>query len=103
MHDGALKVKAAAAESYCIPDVCRANGVHGRSSLDCVISYFSTIFNDPWLKLQRRIRSELPKCLLIFPRAHHANYFLPWTKLYLSTKVMQTIVHNISWFTCCGF
>ena len=54
-------------------------------------------------KLQRRIRSELPKCLLIFPRAHHANYFLLWTKLYLSTKVMQTIVHNISWFTCCGF
>ena len=32
-HDGALKAAAAESYCFCIPDVCRANGVLGRSSV----------------------------------------------------------------------
>ncbi|KAG2636606.1 hypothetical protein PVAP13_2NG460900 [Panicum virgatum] len=33
VHDGALKAAAAESYCFCIPDVCRANGVLGRSSV----------------------------------------------------------------------
>ncbi|PUZ71830.1 hypothetical protein GQ55_2G346000 [Panicum hallii var. hallii] len=100
MHDGALK--ATAAESYCIPDVCRTNGVLGSSiwspwscaELTGVVSFS---------KWERRRRSELPKCLLIFPRARHAHYFLGRTKRFVDKGHANYIVYNIPWFTCCGF